>query len=158
MSALPRARAPAMPAEASRAGGWTGARTRHPASRAGRTPSGGHVEEGLDAPARHEARRLVGVLGHEVLGGGLRLVGVLLAQDDDARMRRVAAPARHGDAPLVVPALDEAEVALAVRRAPLDDVLDVLVEQDVQLLGHGLNLLGMRRLRSPPSCAGPAAR
>ena len=35
---------------------------------------------------------------------------------------------------------DEAEVTLAVRRAALDDVLDVLVEQDVELLGHGVNL------------------
>src|SRR3954462_13379183 len=121
MSALPRERAPATPAGTSRAGGWTGARTRHPASRAGRTPSGRHVEEGLDAPARHEARRLVGILGHELLGEGLRLVGILLPQDDEARVRRVAAPARHGDATLVVPALDEAEVALAVWRAPLDD-------------------------------------
>jgi hypothetical protein len=40
-----------------------------------------------------------------------------------------------------VPAPDEAEVALAVRRAALDDVLDVLVEQDVQLLGDGVSLL-----------------
>src|SRR3954469_23380831 len=112
MSALPRARAPAMPAEASRAGGWTGARRRHPASRAGRTPSGGHVEEGLDAPARHEAGRLVGGLGAEPLGGGGPLVEAPLAQDDAARVRRAGDPARHGDAPLVVPAVDEAEVAL----------------------------------------------
>src|SRR3954462_2576807 len=108
MSALPRERAPATPAGTSRAGGWTGARTRHPASRAGRTPSGGHVEEGLDAPARHEARRLVGVLGHELLGGGVCLVEVLLAQDDDARVRRVADPPRPGAGALLRPRGGEA--------------------------------------------------
>jgi hypothetical protein len=31
-------------------------------------------------------------------------------------------------------------VPFALLPPPLDDVLDVLVEQDVQLLGHGLNL------------------
>jgi hypothetical protein len=83
---------------------------------------------------------VVGVLGHELLGRGLRGVGVLLAQDDEARVRRIAHRAGHADAALVVPALDQAEVALAMRRAPLEQIVDVLVEQDVQLLRHGVNL------------------
>ena len=87
----------------------------------------------LDAPSRHQPRVHVGVVGRERLDVAERR---LRGEHEQPAVRRVAGRARHHEAPAVLPFGDVREVGVAVRRAPLEDVGDVLVVQEMELLGH----------------------
>ena len=160
MSALPRARAPASARRRRRrAGGsdrgtdaaWCEAAPDGPVSRC--TLRKGSTRQLVTRPAG-----LVGVLGDEALGRGRAASGSSSRQDDEPGVRRIADAAGHDDAALVVPALDQPEVALAVRRAPLEQVRRRTRRTGCAASRARLSLLRRRRLRSRPACAGPAAR
>jgi hypothetical protein len=74
-------------------------------------------------------------------------------------VRGIADGPGHDDATVVLPARDVRQVSLTVGTATLDDVLDVVVEQQLQLLGHGGDRTG-RDVQAAPSesIAGAQAR
>src|SRR5689334_17209237 len=78
---------------------------------------------GLDAPGRDHAARDIGVAGGEGLRGGS------VAEDDEGLAGRVADGPGHHQAPGLALGAQHREVALPVRRPPLEDVRRVLVAQ-----------------------------
>ncbi len=62
-----------------------------------------------------------------------------VAEDEQPAVDRIADGAGHHDRPGLVVLGDRRQVTGAVRAAALDDVGDVLVDQELQRLGHGAN-------------------
>jgi hypothetical protein len=86
-----------------------------------------HDVPGLDAPRRHQTGFHVRI----VAGKSLDVLGIDPAEHDHGPVDRIAEGAGHHHAPRVALGRQPIEVGLTMRRATLEHVVDVVVEEDL---------------------------